>query len=543
MKDKHLIALLLLIITAMLVICGGITYKINVAKNFNVYDSYADKLSLNYYNSSGIENINEDFTVDDNFSSHLPLIIIDTYGIDPPINTKFVSVSDNSAIGGVHIPIEGVKPYVDGEISVIDNGDSGDNVNRLDDIPAYSGSISIKRRGNTSMSYEKAQWLFKTLDEFGQETDVNILNMGAEDEWVLNGSLADKSMIRNYLAYSIASQILENTPDSRLCEVIIKNGDEYKYQGVYMLTENIKYGVNRVNISKFEEKDTYNSYLLRRDRYDANGLMLETYGRLNGFSKEYIALLYPSKNKVTDEMLEYVTDDINHVEEILYSDDPTVFSTYSNVIDVNSFIDYFLINEFFGNYDAGNNSTYFYKEKGGKLTMGPVWDFDGAMDNYMYEPFDVDTIAFYTKPWYDRLCLDKNFLKKLEKRYLVLKRTYLNPDYVTAKIDEIDFHLGGAIEREWYRWGKYYKTYNDLSLEDYTLKDGTILYRNAITHEDEIYRIKTMLNEHSKYIYDDIRDLEQGAVFNSGNDDVTGWLLLLAACLFIIPSVLAVYRQ
>ena len=50
---------------------------------------------------------------------------------------------------------------------------------------------------------------------------------------------------------------------------------------------------------------------------------------------------------------------------------------------------------------------------GGKLTMGPVWDFDGAMDNYMYEPFETGSLAFYTKPWFNRLCKDEGFLHKI----------------------------------------------------------------------------------------------------------------------------------
>ena len=67
---------------------------------------------------------------------------------------------------------------------------------------------------------------------------------------------------------------------------------------------------------------------------------------------------------------------------MLYSQDEALFKTYDRYIDVDSFVDYFLLNEFFGNYDAGNHSTYMYKESGGKLHIGPVWDFDQAMNNY-----------------------------------------------------------------------------------------------------------------------------------------------------------------
>ncbi len=541
LRNKQLIAVLLLMISALLVVCGIITYKVSLSKETTTYDSYSGILKANRQGKNALECINEDYTVDGGFSTHLPLVIIDTNGIDPPINTRFIA-DPNYPDGGLHLPIEGVEPYVDGKITVIDDKD-GDGLNSAGDEPSYSGSMSIKRRGNTSMSYEKAQWLVKLVNDSGEEAMANLLDMGESNEWVLNGSLADKSMLRNYLAYSTASQILDYTPDSRYCEVLIKDGNTYSYQGVYLLMENIKRGVNRVNITDYKSSETYNSYILKRDRYDSEGVMLENYGRVNGFSDEYIGFVYPSKNKLTEEMEAYVNADINRIEEILYSDDPKIFATYKEVLNVDSFIDYFLINEYFGNYDAGNNSTYFYKERGGKLAMGPVWDFDGAMDNYKYEPFNSENIAFYTKPWFDRLCLDKDFLEKLRHRYLVLRRSYLNNDTIIDRIDEIIQYLGGAVDREWYRWGHVYTGENQLALQDYVLKDGTVLHRNAKTYDDEIFRIKTMLREHSKYIYGDLGMLIEDARFNTGTDEVTGWLLLLASVLFIIPAVLAVYRQ
>ncbi|MCR5234578.1 MAG: CotH kinase family protein [Lachnospiraceae bacterium] len=541
LQRKQQIVLILLMLALMLLVCGIITYRVSVSKDTISYDSYSADMDADVVERGALDHIRDDFTVDRNFVSHLPIVIIDTNGTEPPINTKFI-IDPKYPDGGLHMPIEGVEPYVDGKITVIDNSDE-DRFNHLNDSPAYSGRISIKRRGNTSMSYEKAQWLVKLFDENGAEQEANLLDMGASNEWVLNGSMADKSMLRNYIAYSTASQLLNFTPDSRYCEVLIKDGDTLSYQGLYLMMENIRRGVNRVNISNYKETEAYNGYILKRDRFDPQGLNVENYSRLNGLSEEYISLVYPSKNKITDEMEEYINADINKIEEILYSDDPKVFATYKEVLDVDSFVDYFLLNEYFGNYDAGNNSTYFHKERGGKLTMGPVWDFDGAMDNYKYEPFDYLSIAFYTKPWFDRLCLDLDFLEKLEHRYLVLKRSVLDTDEVCDRIDEVILYLGDSIDREWYRWGETYKGDNALSLQDYELEDGTILKRDAKTYDDEIFRIKTMICEHSKYIYKDIRMLEADAVFNTGKDEVTGWLLLLAATLFIVPAVIAVYRQ
>ena len=393
------------------------------------------------------------------------------------------------------------------------------------------------------MNFEKAQWLIKLVTDSGQDREIDILGMGAEHEWILNGSMYDKSMLRNYLAYSVISKIMQYTPDSRFCEVLIKKGTSYSYQGVYLLCESIKQGTNRVDIAEYKERDTFNSYLVRKDRYDVEALTLENYGRIHGFNPEYLSLLYPSKYRATVDMAEYVNRDISYIEEILYSEDTKIFGSYKDVINVDSFVDYFLVNEFFGNYDAGNNSTYFYKDLGGRLSMGPVWDFDGAMDNYIYEPLDTESLAFNTKPWFDCLCKDINFVKKLENRYTKLRQGPLSNDYVIGKIDEIISYLGGAIDREWMRWGHWYTSENMYSLKDYTGNDGVTLKRNAVTYDDEIYRIKTVLREHAANIPDSLKLLEKNTEMTTGLSKWMGWLLLLAAVVFLIPAVLVSYKK
>ncbi len=530
-------------ILLMLILCGyfmvvkkGQTSFVNNEEKHNSYDFNMEKGVIT---DNPTEFITEDYTITDGFNSGLPIVVIDTNGVEPPISARYVPYEDDPT-DGLFLPIEGVEPYVDGKIYVID---SEDGINTLEDIPSYEGGIKIKRRGNSSMSYAKAQWLIKLVTDSGSEYEADILGMGEDHEWILNGSMSDKSMLRNYIAYSTASAFMPYTPDSRYCEVLIKEGEEYKYQGVYMMMENIRCNENRVDITRYNPDSIFTSYLIRRDRYDYEAKMLDNYSMVNKLSDEYLSLLYPSKNKVTDDHWEYINADISNIEKIIYSDDPEVFATYSDVIDVDSFIDYFLINEFFGNYDAGNNSTYFYKEIGGKLCMGPVWDFDGAMDNYIYEAFDEDTIAFYTKPWFDRLCRDKNFIRKLEKRYIALRRTYLDERTVCNHIDDIVMYLGDAIDREWYRWGEWYTTNNQYSLHNDIAEDGQEIDRNTITYEEEISKIKTVIREHSKYIYDDIQLLEHNTVVDTGKESYMGWLLLLAAAIFLTPAIIVGFRK
>lgn len=497
-------------------------------------NTYAQPLAQAPLEQDPLSHIGEEFRVDEGFTSHLPIVILDTGGIEPPISTY----SDNEQHRFIDIP--GVEPYVTGTMELISGGNG---VNSLLDTPSVTSGIRIKRRGNSSMLYEKAQWLVKLVTDSGQDNDIDLLGMGEDHEWILNGSMFDKSMLRNYLVYSIASEFLPYTPDNRYCEVILRNGSTYTYQGVYLLGESIKQGPSRVNIADYSTSQVFNSYLVRRDRLDDNAVTLDTYGRLNGFSAEYLALLYPNKYHVTDAMKQYVQKDISSIEEILYSDDPKVFVTYPDVIDVDSFVDYFLLNEFFGSYDTGNFSTYFYKDLGGKLCMGPVWDYDGTIDNYRKESLDIDHMALQTKPWFDRLCTDKSFMNKLERRYGQLRQSSLSEDHVMEKIDEIVLHLGGAQTREWARWGHWYTTQNIYSLLDEIRDDGTVIHRNAETYPDEIYRLKTAIREHGDAMSGALRELARDAAVDTGLNHWMGWLLLLAALVFLVPSVYISYRK
>ena len=87
---------------------------------------------------------------------------------------------------------------------------------------------------------------------------------------------------------------------------MIKEKDTYTYQGVYLLSESIKQGPNRINVSKYKASKSYNSYMVRRDRYDQEYNMHNTYATENGLSTGYLGLRYPSKYRVTKEIERHI---------------------------------------------------------------------------------------------------------------------------------------------------------------------------------------------------------------------------------------------
>jgi hypothetical protein len=362
--------------------------------------------------------------------------------------------------------------------------------------------------------------------------------MGVESEWVLNGSMADKSMVRNYLAYRTASQFMPFTPDSGYCEVLRREGGQYYYDGVYLLIESVKHGPNRIDIPKSSASAPFPSYIVRRDRYDENANTLDTWLTRNGITNKYISLIYPSRAHAGKKVIQYAAADISKIEEILYSENTSVFSSYHRTIDVDSFVDYFLFNEFFGSYDAGAHSTYMYKLPGGKLKIGPVWDLDNALDNYIAEPLNVQVTAFQQHLYFNRLILDADFLSRLEKRYAQLRREGgpLNDEVIYKTLDSVTAHLGPAIDREWYRWGFIYSNPpEDINHLDYVTEDGTVLVRETKEYQQEIYRLKTSLLQHGKAIGPYLRVLEDSTVYNTNFGGSRDLFLAATLMVFAIP--------
>lgn len=444
-------------------------------------------------------NINADNSVESGFESHLPIVIIDTYGEDAKADIYW---DDEKKY---FVPT-GEDSYIEGNITLIDNEN---NINNVKDIPKLDSKIKIRLRGNTSINYDKKQYFIKLINDDGSENKQDILGMGKEYEWILNISYIDKSLVRNYLALSLSSKIMENVPEARYCEVIIKNKDKLEYKGVYLFMESIKRGDDRLSISKYDNKFTASSYILRRDRIDETGIMLENYGTINGLTPEYLEIKYPYNKDITEETIEYITNDIDNFEKALFSNDEKEFYKYSEYIDVNSFIDYFIINELFSNYDSGYHSTYIYKEAYGKLKMGPVWDFDSAFDNYKKQQQKVDSTAMHDAPWFKELLRDPEFTRKVIERYVDLRKGVLSDDNIVNYIDEIKEYLGPAIDRDWKVWGDFYTSEY---LSEYVI-NGEVRDRNTKSYDEEINKIKTNLMDHGKWLDENIDSLYQFATF------------------------------
>lgn len=437
---------------------------------------------------------NVEMLVDEEFTSNLPLIVIDTYSEEP----KRGIVWDSEK--GYYVTT-GEDPYVKGIIKIINNKKGS---NMLCDEVSTESFCKIKVRGNSSSNYDKKQYLIKLLDEEDKNVKKNLLEIGKESEWILNVSFVDKSLLRNFLAYSIAKEIMPYTPDVKFCEVVWKNGNQFSYKGVYLLMESVKVGENRVDLPKGYDNSENVPALMRRDRYNDSGIMVDNYATQKKLTPGYLEIKYPDKDKITEKQIANITNQIDRFEKVLYSSSWEEFVQYREYIDIDSFVDYFIINEYLLNYDAGYNSTYFYMKYDGKISMGPVWDFDQSIDNANDCVADLYTTAFHSAPWFDKMLQDPVFVKKIIDRYAELRKSILSDKSIENYLKETNSYLGEAIERDWDRWGYYYANANYLEIEN-----GLQVNRNMRTYEMEVDKIIKTLSEHSAWLDSNLDSLYQ----------------------------------
>lgn len=412
------------------------------------------------------------------FCTHLPLVSIDTNNQDIPGEAK-----DGSTIKT--------------NIRIIDNKKGG---NHLGDKAKVKTLANIRYRGNSSIDFDKKGYLLKFINKDDTDNKEKVMGMDKHSEWVLHGPYLDKTLLRNYLWYHISNQIMDSAPDSRFCELFVDG----KYMGVYVMVESPSRGdKSRMQINKYDGKSDYTSYIVRYDRIsknaedNLNNFTRYTYNTSNILSA--LDVVYPGKEKINDKLKRYITIDINKFEKALYSYDyNSKKHGYRNYINVNSFVDYFIINEFTQNNDAGRYSTYLYKDVGGKLSLY-VWDFNNA-NNLYEEETSLESFQMQGKTWYHMLMKDQDFTDEIIKRYKYLRKNYLNEEYLLNYIDEITEYLGDAIERNYSVWG-----YTFDRQDEFFLDNG----RDAENYDEALTELKHHIINRGRFLDKNIETIKQ----------------------------------
>lgn len=303
---------------------------------------------------------------------------------------------DDAYNGGYDIPFIGhvggtlVNKFVDFNVRPKDS----DWVT-TDEITVYNadGSIELpktlcgaKLRGNTSQVYPKKPFAIKLASE------QSIFGLPAHKRWVLLANWLDHSMIRNTVAFDIAHAIEKawrenpsigqgipwNVHGKNVELVFVEADGTGHHVGNYFLCEQIKIDEGRLNITLPDGAESGTDYT----QY---GYLLEIDGNYDETSKFKTSKQVPFmfKDEVSSTILNNIKTKVQRIETNIYKNTPEGFNAAFNELDINSVIDQMLIFELAMNREYGDpRSVYMFMDKDGKLSGGPVWDFDrGTFQN------------------------------------------------------------------------------------------------------------------------------------------------------------------
>lgn len=375
----------------------------------------------------------------DSFESPVAVMRINTYGTQ--INKNFdirgeldIVWSDTSATNATWASTNNVKTY-----------------------------LTIGKRGRWSLfSYPKNGYGFETKSNSWTDTDISPAGMPEEEDWILHGPYGDRSMLRNVLAMHMARSTGRYASRTQLVELII-NG---QYEGVYVLMERIKRDKHRVDIAKLNPDeisgdDLTGGYIWKTD-WEPVDWSSSFAMRVDPGMVPYTYVV-PRRSVIVTQQETYIQDIVDDFEHALQNTSTTYNGKFwDDYIDLDSFVDYFLMQEVSKNTDAYKSSAFYHKDKDSKdpkIHAGPVWDFNFAFgtaeycNSFLPEGWQYNGPCGTKSPkWWEYLVNTPKFADRVNCRWKELTTTVWHPDTLTAFIDYKANLLGPAAERDRLRW-------------------------------------------------------------------------------------------
>lgn len=438
----------------------AVLYTGGIPEAYPIYPSTFNELVQEGENTLAIQ-VNNFLITSSDLSGNffLSLGITDTSSNYGPTPEWFIEPFLSSDLPLIRIFTSGQEiqndPRIQAQMQIIDNGP--DEVNYITD-PAtdYDGQISIEIRGESSLAYEKKNYAFETQDQDGENNNVPLLGMPPENDWILYGPYSDKSLIRNALTFEIGRDVMEYASRTAFCELMINE----EYRGVYILMEKIKQDDFRVDIAKLlpediEGDELTGGYIIEKDRDNPD---LNDDGWYSSFAP-YPFYTYhdPDYDQLMPAQKNYIQDWFFAFESAMNL--TTYAGSYDQFIDVESFVDYFLVTELTKHIDAYKLSFYMYKEKdsnGGKLHMGPLWDFNLGYGNFDFgcEPSPEGWIYSCTSQvfWVSKILDVEAVNDRLFCRWQQLRQNELDTDFLINRIDSLVELIGPAADRNFDRF-------------------------------------------------------------------------------------------
>ena len=379
------------------------------------------------------------------------------------VSNLYIETNDGSII-------DSKKDYKTSTISI-----SSDHGFSQDDLTAR-----VRGRGNSTwFLYPKKPYRIK----FDERT--SLLGMASAKDYVLLAEFGDKSLLRNFVGHKLSDLTgVSYTLDYRYVNLYIN----HQYEGLYMLTEQVEIDKNRLNI---DESETSNAFFLE----------LEDWTRIeSGDEENYEYIVFGNRALLVESpALRDIEDDhtrlfrANQIKSYLtgmYQSFKT--NQYTNYIDEESFINYFIVQEITKNVVINFSSVFMYKDHNEPLKMGPLWDFDISLGNGDY--YDYLPERFYATHnfIFNELIKNQVFKQKYIARFKEVIEAYQEP--IQQEIDLMYERLRVEALKNFRKWD-IMNTY---------WWPNTPPMMDATTHEEQVNYLKTWLNERMQWIYENL---------------------------------------
>ncbi len=280
-------------------------------------------------------------------------------------------------------------------------------LNGSDQFILNNESGRIRGRGNSTWySYPKKPYKLK-FDE-----RVSILGMPHAKTYVLLAEYADPSLMRNVITHELSTYFnLRHTLETRYVDLYINN----QYLGVYVLTEQVEVDKNKLDLTIDADINDLSFFLELDMRYvDYPSVSPNAWISMN-------QTFYEIKD-LDPEDLTYTLEYRNHIQSYLYDAyNHLISNDYTEYIDIDAWIDYMIVQEITKNVDNWYSSVYLFKDKGGRLTFGPLWDFDFAYGNVNYiehTPIDFYGLRSDKNIWFHEMMQIPEVREKFKERYM-----------------------------------------------------------------------------------------------------------------------------
>ena len=381
------------------------------------------------------------------FSSDLPIVIVDN-------------------LGGGDIPSTSSQAAF---LAFFEQG--ADGRTRLTNNFTLSSRAGIRRRGESSLR-ATTQKPNLAVESWGPENNddykIAPFNMPSESDWILWAPYYyDRAGIRNTFMYELSNQTGNYAVRTRFVEVFLNayGGDitMADYAGLYVFMEKIKRDNDRVDVESMSSFDNTEpaisgGYILRIDKTDPDQ------NQLSGMIQPRLYCIDPLPAEITVQQEAYISNYIIDFEAQMSNPDPA--TGYQSYIETDAFIDHNMLNLLSKNADGLRISTYMYKPRNGKLSMGPIWDFDRSLestDGRDDDPLGWDGGSTYidhstSAYWWGYLFENADFWQQYIDRWQGLRANIYSETNINAIIDSMAAEIAEVRVRDIAKWGQNPRT-------------------------------------------------------------------------------------